>query len=53
MRLLPIIFNLYSKYLTTEAPDFKIRGKVIHTMKYAYYLVVFAKEVMVLQGYRA
>ena len=55
--LLPIIFNLYSKYLTNEAPerfrDFKIGGKVIHTAKYAYYLVVLAKEVAVLQGYRA
>jgi len=55
--LSPIIFNLYRKYLTNEAPegfqDFKIGGKVIHTVKYAYYLVVLAKEVVVLQGYTA
>jgi len=48
---------LYRKYLTNEAPegfqDFKIGGKVIHTVKYAYYLVVLAKEVVVLQGYTA
>jgi hypothetical protein len=48
---------LYSKYLTNEAPegvrDFKIGGKVIHTVKYAHYLVVLAEEVVALQGYRA
>jgi hypothetical protein len=52
-----IIFNQYGKYLTNEAPEefrnFKMGGKVIHTVKYAYYLVVLAEEVVVPRGYRA
>jgi hypothetical protein len=52
--LLPILFNLYSKYLTKEAlegsEDFKIGGQVIHTVKYADDLVLLAKEEMMLQG---
>jgi hypothetical protein len=52
--LLPIIFNLYSEYLTKEAlggfGDFKIGGKVIRTVKYADDLVLLAKEETVLQG---
>jgi len=49
-----ILVNLYSKYLTGEAPEwcriFKIGGYVICTVKYANYLVLLAKEEMVLQG---
>jgi hypothetical protein len=52
--LLPILFILYSKYLTKEGlegfGDFKIRGQVIHTVKYANDLVLLAKEEAVLQG---
>ena len=51
--LLPILFNLYSVYLTNEALEgfggFKI-GQVIRTVKYADDLVVLAKEETVLQG---
>jgi hypothetical protein len=49
----PILFNLYSEYLTKEAlegfGDFKI-GQVIGTVKYADDLVLLAKEEAVLQG---
>jgi hypothetical protein len=51
--LSPIVFNLYSECLTKEAldgfEDFKIGGQIIHTVKYAGYLVLLAKEEMVLQ----
>jgi hypothetical protein len=51
--LSPILFNLYSEYLTKEAleglGDFKIGGQIIHTVKYAYGLVLLAKEEKVLQ----
>jgi len=44
---------LYSKYLTKEAleefGDFKIGGQIIHTVKYADYLMLLAKEEKVLQ----
>ena len=44
---------MYSECLTTEAlkgfGDFKIRGKIIHTVKYADDLVLLAKEEKVLQ----
>jgi len=52
--LSPILFNLYSKCLTKEAlegcGDFKIGGKIIHTVKYSYAddLVLLAKEGKVL-----
>ena len=50
----PILFNLYSKCLTKEAlegfGDFKIGGQIIHTVKYAYDLVLLAKEEKVLQN---
>jgi hypothetical protein len=50
--LSPILFNLYSEYLTKEALEgfggFKIEGKVIRTVKYADDLVLLAKEEMVL-----
>jgi hypothetical protein len=49
--LSPILFNLYSVYLTKEAPegvgDFKI-GHVIYTVKYADDLVLLATEEAVL-----
>ena len=51
--LSPILFNLYSKYLTKEAleglGDYKIGGQIIHTVKYADDLLVLAKEEKVLQ----
>jgi hypothetical protein len=51
--LSPILFNLYSECLTKEAlerfGDFKIGGKIIHTVKYADDLVLLAKEEKVLQ----
>jgi hypothetical protein len=52
--LTPILFKLYSEYLTKEAlvgfGDFKIGGQVIHTVKYADDYVLLAKEEKVLQG---
>jgi hypothetical protein len=52
--LSPILFNLYSEYLTKEAlegfGDFKIGGQIIRTVKYANDLVLLAKEETVLQG---
>jgi hypothetical protein len=51
--LTPILFNLYSEYLTKEAleglGDFKIGGQIIHTVKYADDLVLLAEEEKVLQ----
>ena len=50
----PALFNLYSEYLAKEAldglGDFKIRGQIIQTVKYADDLVLMAKEETVLQG---
>jgi hypothetical protein len=52
--LSPILFNLYSEYLTKEAleglGDLKIGGQIIHTVKYADDLVLLAKEEKVLRG---
>ena len=52
--LSPILFNLYSEYLTKEAldglGDFNIGGQIIQTVKYADELVLMAKEETVLQG---
>jgi hypothetical protein len=52
--LSPILFSLYSKYLTKELleefGDFRIGGQVIHTVKYADELVLQAREETVLQG---
>jgi hypothetical protein len=51
--LSPILFNLYSEYLTEEAlegsGDFKIEGQIINTVKYADELVLLAKKETVLQ----
>jgi len=51
--LSPILFNLYSEYLTKEVleglGDFKIGGQIVHTVKYADHLVLLAKEEKVLQ----
>jgi len=50
--LSPILFNLYSECITKEAlegfGDFKIGGKIFHTVKYADDLVLLAKEDLVL-----
>ena len=44
----PILFNLYSEYLTNEAldglGDFNIGGQIIHNVKYADDLVLMDKE---------
>jgi hypothetical protein len=52
--LSPILFSLYSEYLTKEAlegfGDFRIGGQVISTVKYADGLVPLAREETVLQG---
>jgi hypothetical protein len=52
--LSPILFNVYSEYITKEAlegfGDFKIGGQVNFTVKYADDLVLLAKEETVLQG---
>ena len=52
--LSPILFNLYSEYLTKEAldgfGDLKMEGPVICTMKYTNYLVSLAKVEAMLQG---
>jgi len=49
-----ILFNLKSEYFTKEPledfRDFKIEGQVIRTVIYANYLVLLAKEEMVLHG---
>jgi hypothetical protein len=51
--LSPLLFKLYSECLTKEAlegfGDFKIRGKIIHNVKYADDLVLLAREEKVLQ----
>jgi hypothetical protein len=51
--LSPILFHLYSECLTKEAlegfGDFKIRGQIMHFVKYADELVLLAKEETVLQ----
>jgi hypothetical protein len=52
--LSPILFNLYSEYLTKEPlevfGDFKIGGQVIRTVKYTDDLVLMARKEKVLQG---
>jgi hypothetical protein len=52
--LSPILYKLFSEYLTKEAlegfGDFKIGGQVIRTAKYADDLVLLAREEKVLQG---
>jgi hypothetical protein len=47
--LSPILFNLYSKYLTKDALEGLGDFKIIHTVKYADELVLLAKEEKVLQ----
>ena len=51
--LSPILFKVYSECLTKEAlercENFKIRGQIIHTVKYADDLVLRTKEETVLQ----
>jgi len=45
-----ILFNLYSEYLTKEAPEwsegFKVGGQVIYTVKYADNFELMVKEEM-------
>jgi hypothetical protein len=52
--LSPTLFNFYSEYITKLAlggfGDFKIEGQVFHNVKYAYDLVLLAKEEAVLRG---
>jgi hypothetical protein len=52
--LSPILFNLYSEYLTKEAlegtGDFKIGRQVIRAVKYADDLVLLAREEKVVPG---
>jgi len=52
--LSPILFNLFSEYLTKEAlegfGDFKIGGQVNCTVKYAHDLVLPVKDEVELQG---
>ena len=52
--LSPILFNLYSEWLTKEPPDglgdFNTGGQIIQTVKYADDRVLMAKEETVLQG---
>jgi hypothetical protein len=49
----PIMFSLYSEYLTKEflegLGDFKIDGQINHTVKYVEDLVLLTKEEKVLQ----
>jgi hypothetical protein len=51
--LSPILFNLYSEFITKEAlegfGDFKIGGQIIHTLEYTDDLVLLAKEEKMLQ----
>jgi hypothetical protein len=50
----PLLFNLYSEYVTQEAleglGDFKVGGQIVRTVKYSDDLVLLAKEEIVLQG---
>jgi hypothetical protein len=52
--LSPILFNLYSEYLTNVAlegfGDFKVGGQVIRTVKHGDKIVLLAKEETILQG---
>jgi hypothetical protein len=52
--LSPILFNLYSKYLTKEPleelGDFKLRGQEIRSVNYADDLVLVSKKETVIQG---
>ena len=50
----PILFKLYSEYLTKEGlenfGDFKIGGQILRTVKYTDDFVILAEERTVLQG---
>jgi hypothetical protein len=54
MLLSPLLFNLYSEYITQEAleglGDFKVEGQIISTVRYADDLVLLAKEETILQS---
>jgi len=53
MQILKILFNMYNECLTKEAlggfGDFKMEGKIIHTVKYPDDLVLMNREEKVLQ----
>jgi hypothetical protein len=53
-RLSPLLFNLYSEYITQEAleglADFKVGGQIISTVRYADDAVLLAKEETILQS---
>jgi hypothetical protein len=52
--LSPLLFHLYSEYVTQEAlegfGDFKVGGQIIRTVRYAVDLVLLAKEDTILQS---
>jgi hypothetical protein len=52
--LSPLLFNLYSEYLTQEdlqgLGDFKVGGQIISMVRYADDLVLLAKEERILQS---
>jgi hypothetical protein len=52
--LSPLLFNLYSEYVTQKAleglGDFKVGGEIISTVRYADNLVLLAKEETVIQN---
>jgi hypothetical protein len=52
--LSPLLFNLYSEYVTQEAleglEDFKVGGQIISTVRYADDLVLLDKEETILQS---
>jgi hypothetical protein len=52
--LSPLLFKLYSKYVTQEdlegLGDYKVGGEIISTMRYADDLVLLAKEETMLQS---
>jgi hypothetical protein len=52
--LSPLLFKLYSEYVTQEAleglGDFKVGGQIISTVRYAEDLVLLAKEETILQS---
>jgi predicted nucleotidyltransferase len=52
--LSPLLFNLYSEYVTQETleglGDLKVEGKIISMVRYADELVLLAKEETVIQS---
>jgi hypothetical protein len=51
VKMSPLLFNLYSEYITQEAlGDFKVAAQIISTVRYADDLVLLAKEETTLQS---